>query len=900
MFRLFTCLLAALALPLTASADLRFTLAEPDTVYASNVVVDIIEFNGGVWMITPDGVNFTFDDGQSWLLYNDNNGLVSDNMSAIFHMNGRLWVASNGVQNFGGENFDVSDGVSYTDDEGNTWINVDFSPSGQDIPVVVGVDRTVFDITGHSQPAYGNDWLFFTAFAGGMLASQDNGATWRRIHANRTDSVNFYQFYCDQYGITCPSPRVGLNLTNRYFSAKVDTSHGDTLILWAGSAGGLYEYTFAPVDQKPNSNFINTITVGCAVCDGTDTTFVFLGGNNGISRGTTAGDPYVARFVSDGLPGAFITASELFAGRLWVGTATDSLGPSTGIAYADDPFGALTFTADPFADFIGANVLITDMASINNRLYVAAREMGLYVTADTGTTWQHIIVDSANTAPGNGRNVVNALAAVIDTSAAAGDTLWIGTDSGVVGLFMDDAGNFVDANSYKVAFPENANYSSRVRRIRVQDFITVDSIGGSSTLDSQSIWTVNQPTSQTGTYMVARSVGVNRQESVVAWNFFRRDQISNDVGFNGDSAIIVGKSEIGQPSAVFTTDGLPFLANMGISDGPVSLNNRVINAIGTAGDTLWFGSDSGFAFTMDGGDNFEIRFANPDSLVPDVAPNVAATNSRFTSTFLPAVAVQYQSDRPARVWVSNHPAGRKTSATTSGAGMTVGLQFPVVDIDDPADTLRFERVWALANDSLFAWNYGFNGDTVFAATDSGLLMADQFDFDTLGNLLVNWQKIEIEDANGEEILLPGTPILAATVIDTFLWVGTEDRTIRFSLADVGSGPATTFYVIDSTEEIYAFPVPYSHFNNAQVQFHFRLDQDADVTIEIYDFAMNLVSRPVDNVRLFAGVYPGPSVNDRVTWDGRNGRGDDVAVGMYYFKLTTSTGIEQWGKIAVIP
>ena len=102
-------------------------------------------------------------------------------------------------------------------------------------------------------------------------------------------------------------------------------------------------------------------------------------------------------------------------------------------------------------------------------------------------------------------------------------------------------------------------------------------------------------------------------------------------------------------------------------------------------------------------------------------------------------------------------------------------------------------------------------------------------------------------------------------------------------------------------EVYAFPVPYSHSNagSGRVDFHFVVDEDARITLEIYDFAMNLVSRVIDNVEMSAGVYPtyGPT---RFTWDGRNGQGEQVAVGVYYFKVEYSTGIIRWGKLAIVP
>ena len=69
--------------------------------------------------------------------------------------------------------------------------------------------------------------------------------------------------------------------------------------------------------------------------------------------------------------------------------------------------------------------------------------------------------------------------------------------------------------------------------------------------------------------------------------------------------------------------------------------------------------------------------------------------------------------------------------------------------------------------------------------------------------------------------------------------------------------------------------------------------------EIYDFAMNLVKRVVDNESFDTGFYPSAGYGRR-TWDGLNGEGEKVAVGMYYFKVELSTGEVRWGKLAVIP
>jgi len=56
---------------------------------------------------------------------------------------------------------------------------------------------------------------------------------------------------------------------------------------------------------------------------------------------------------------------------------------------------------------------------------------------------------------------------------------------------------------------------------------------------------------------------------------------------------------------------------------------------------------------------------------------------------------------------------------------------------------------------------------------------------------------------------------------------------------------------------------------------------------------------VDNVPYPQGIYPATGTS-RPTWSGCNGRGEEVAVGIYHFKVEYSTGEVRWGKLAVVP
>jgi hypothetical protein len=375
LIRLGLCIAIAVLLPTLSSAELAGFFDEPDTAFTGNVVVNIIEHNGGVWFATGEGVNFSLDSGRTWLLYNTSNGLISDNISAIYSFNNsRIWVTS--AHGSGGDA--VSDGLSYSDDNGQHWIQINFGLDGLNIPYVWGPFRTIFDITGHHDVGYyvdrDVDWLFFTAFAGGFLASQDGGMSWRRIYSSPNDSTNFAWAH---FGADT------LSLRNRYFSCVADTSHTDSLYVWAGTAGGLFQYVYASHRAKPSSKQINSIAF-CDQCGPEG--FVYLGGDRCMTRASMHGPPFISRFESDGLPGPYISAVHDFGEKLFVGTMDSAGSLSTGLAVSEDQ--GKTYTDEwSFPDVEEANRKISEFAVIRERLYMAAEEAGLFVSDDTGETW---------------------------------------------------------------------------------------------------------------------------------------------------------------------------------------------------------------------------------------------------------------------------------------------------------------------------------------------------------------------------------------------------------------------------------------------------------------------------------------------------------------------------------
>jgi len=840
--------LLLLFLPIVAAAELVTTFDEPDTAYATNIVIDIIEHNGGVWFATGEGINYSIDNGQSWLLYNAANGLVSENISALFSLNGRLWIASNHEELIAGNSTTISDGLAYTDDEGRNWVQADFG----DILYATGGDRVIFDITG-----YGN-FLFASAFAGGLLASADEGSSWERIFPTRRDSVNYYEGHV---GLDT------LSLLNRHFSSTVDTSHlgsaatsdDDSLYVWVGTAGGLLQYVYVDPHIKPYSKKISSVAF-CSDCSLSDTGFVYIGGENGITRGFKTGGPYITRFDDAELPYRQVTALTYYGGSLFAGL-TDTSSGQTALAVSSDQGKTYTELLQPA---LGGSE-VSEFTVINDRLYMAAGSAGLYFTEDTGQTWTQVITDNSY-----------ALYAV-------DDTLLVGTDSGLSFLYINATTGDYDS-LYAHPFLENDSSSSRVIKVKVQEI--VDTLG---VVDSMAIWTVNRPV-DVGTPMVGR-VNFDSYRTASAWKNLQVDAITYDVGFVNNLALVVGEEGIrvsvngGNPSLDYS------VVELRDSVAVDSLGNDTVTVIAFDGDTLYFGTTNGFALSTDLGESFEIVRPVTGVLEAEFHLTYNVLNSfistldtafavGFGGNWVPAMGLQYQAPDPANIWISTRATG--ISGDTYGVGISRG------DVDSLG-----RRHWLQFYNDDFAWNFAFNGDTVFAATNSGLIYTDS-------DQPFEWDTINFIDASGDPQVLPYVPIYGVEVIGNDLWVGTDDRTMRLSLSDLLVN--RTFYVEDlstSADDVYAFPVPYSHTRDYGLDFHFVVERDADVTLEIYDFNMDLVKRVIDNQPYPAGTYP-TSGSQRRTWDGTNGKGEDAAVGVYYFKVEYSTGEVRWGKLAVMP
>jgi len=844
--------------PALLSARILLPLDDPDRSrgISDNTVQDIVVHKGAVWMSGGEGVMFKYPGDSVWNLYNRGNGLIADNISAMYSSGDILWVAMNHFEE--GSDYATADGLAYTSDTGHTWDTV--SSDG-----TVGFVNIVYDIAGV------DSILFCASWFGGLLSSFDNGLNWKHVYFSREDSTGYIENPNDP------------PFSNRYFAAVADTFHHDSLVLWAGCANGVRRYIYAPDYAKPASNYIFDI----ASVD----SFIFICGDSGLTRlrldtidANNSMEIYHSSFVDDGLPGQAVTTAFGFSGYLFIGTI-DSLGReaiidtagdtadynyipySTGPGLAVSNDNGLTFSENysGLDSLNGDNRYPLEFASIGHHLFMAAYEAGLFMSSDTGATWSKVYTDILDSTLSNGRNIVHSI--VTDSF-----NLWAGTDSGIVNIEFDSSGNVLSRQNF--VFAEDSVSGARSYRVAIQKF--TDSVGN---VDSTTVWSLNHPVdTASGSYTVYYSADTGTGifwKSPWGTTSFPNNTPFYDVGFTNNNDVYLTGADVIKRSSNRTTwywgdAGVVIVDSL---DTSLKLNNLNLYSFLVVNDTMYVGSEYGLAISPPGSIylKWHIVITNTDPTKHDkVAPYYY---DHISGNFVNALDIQPLSDGKSLLWASTHPT-----------------EDP--QIDGISVTTLDGLDWDIRHTGAIAWNFAFDDAAVFAATSSGLLYSPDTGrtWDTLsinGTLATSLPPTDF-------YIDPETEIYAVEVVDSNLWVGTGEGAASIALDSLGDYGWTIYRYHDPSHVTYAFPNPYSHAQDSRVHFHFYAPGDAYVTVEIYDFAMNLVKKVIDKKFIWGGL-PG-----NIEWDGLNGVKGVTAIGMYYYKISLSTGEVYWGKLAIEP
>ncbi len=199
------------------------------------------------------------------------------------------------------------------------------------------------------------------------------------------------------------------------------------------------------------------------------------------------------------------------------------------------------------------------------------------------------------------------------------------------------------------------------------------------------------------------------------------------------------------------------------------------------------------------------------------------------------------------------------------------------------------NTWDTALTDELVWDFAFQDTIVWVATSSGLKRSSDW-----GQTWQNFVGMEdFSDTCENKIFSP--EFFALETVGETLWAGGADGLVRTT--DGGS----TWRVYRAYQPIgtpgstsaYAYPSPFSPRIGAGVtRIHHKPLQTGSVTVEIFDFAMNKVVTLVNNEQKIGGQECDEP------WDGRDKDGNEVATGVYFFKVQ-SPGQTQWGKVVVL-
>ena len=133
-----------------------------------------------------------------------------------------------------------------------------------------------------------------------------------------------------------------------------------------------------------------------------------------------------------------------------------------------------------------------------------------------------------------------------------------------------------------------------------------------------------------------------------------------------------------------------------------------------------------------------------------------------------------------------------------------------------------------------------------------------------------------------------------------VWLGSADGLAKITEVPgtIWDGKWKVYFAsipLESKDEVYAFPNPFSPKVDEGLKFKYTTEgTTANVSIRIYDFAMNYVRTIIQNAprNISTGI-------EGVTWDGQDDAGNIVTNGVYFYRIQIGDRDPLYGKIIVM-
>ena len=325
--------ITAATLPTRAATSLALTQdgdpVPPILGLAGAEISDIVWSGRYLWVATEQGLarlDPEMGDGlsqQHWLTFTELNGLGRGAVSALAAVGDTVWVGTVFVETLGGQQVQIGDGLSYSNDGGINWVHIPnaeiFDPTrpgfeSDTTPVNNGCFGLAID-AGMS--------IWATFFAGSSMHSSDGGRSWERVLPDGADTIIYGR------------PDVAAD--------SLDIL-ADSLFA-AGASDDSVEVARAAADSLRRQRFVHR-TFSVLAYDDT----VWIGTSGGLARSFDGGASWRnsrVRVDADGVPlrgqisGEWILSIERqrFSGSsvVWAGTnVSEGLGQVGGISSTSD------------------------------------------------------------------------------------------------------------------------------------------------------------------------------------------------------------------------------------------------------------------------------------------------------------------------------------------------------------------------------------------------------------------------------------------------------------------------------------------------------------------------------------------------------------------------------------
>jgi hypothetical protein len=183
---------------------------------------------------------------------------------------------------------------------------------------------------------------------------------------------------------------------------------------------------------------------------------------------------------------------------------------------------------------------------------------------------------------------------------------------------------------------------------------------------------------------------------------------------------------------------------------------------------------------------------------------------------------------------------------------------------------------------------GFNGSIIYFASNDGVIRTDDD-----GKSFLQFNNI-YDPTSRYKVLDPS--IYAFESVNDTVWIGTADGlvyTLDKESEKFGSNwKIYRAYQSVTSKNSYAYPNPFSP-DEEVIRIHYSMPKNSSkITIEIFDFGMNLIRRLISNVTRSGNL------EQEEVWNGKDDRNNRIVNGTYFYKIKMDDDYS-WGKIIVL-